>query len=177
MRLKNILKFEFDMKNLGNAKKILGMVTNRNKHEDMLTITQESYLHKVITKFGMKEIKSVNVPLATQMNLSSAQCPKTKSEIKDMTNIPYANAIGPVMFIANPGKQDWAKVAIEIYCRNTKGDNCITCKCQLQSIVTLSSAEALYVAITECVKECIWLKGILSELNFMNTPTIILTDG
>lgn len=39
IRLKNFLKSEFDMKNLGNAKKILGMIMKGNRHENKLTVT------------------------------------------------------------------------------------------------------------------------------------------
>lgn len=41
LRLKNFLKFEFGMKDFGNAKKILGMIINRNSNERMLTTTQK----------------------------------------------------------------------------------------------------------------------------------------
>lgn len=34
LRLKNLLKFEFDMKNLGNVKKNLATVINRNRQEN-----------------------------------------------------------------------------------------------------------------------------------------------
>lgn len=59
----------------------------------------------------------------------------------------------------------------------TLGDNCITWKSQLQPLVTLSSTEAEYVAITEAVKECIWLKEILKELDFMHDTPIMFTDS
>lgn len=111
LRLKILLKSEFDMKELGNAKKSLGMAINRNRKENILTISQETYSHKVITKFGMKEAKSVNVPLAAHMNLSSVQCPKTEAEFKDMKNIPYANVIRSVVFFMVTTRPDLAYYA------------------------------------------------------------------
>lgn len=126
-RLKNLLKSEFDMKDLGYAKKILGMVIKRIRSENKLTITQEAYLNKVVTKFGMKDSKTVNVPLTAHMNLSKTNSPKSEEEMKEMENIPYANAISSVMFsmittrpdlayaisflsrfMSNPGKPHWA---------------------------------------------------------------------
>lgn len=86
------------MKDLDDAKKILGTVIRRNIFESRLTITQETYMEKVITKFGMKHAKSINVPLAAHMNLSIAQSPKTEEEIKEMDNVPYTNAIGLFTF-------------------------------------------------------------------------------
>ena len=37
---------------------------------------------------------------------------------------------------------------------------------QIQNIVTLSTIEAEYVAVTEASKEMIWLQGLLTELGF-----------
>lgn len=37
---------------------------------------------------------------------------------------------------------------------------------QIQKIVTLSTTEAEYVAMTEASKEMIWLQGLLTELGF-----------
>ncbi|KAL2456513.1 Retrovirus-related Pol polyprotein from transposon TNT 1-94 [Abeliophyllum distichum] len=59
----------------------------------------------------------------------------------------------------------------------TLGDNCITWKSQLQPLVTLSSTEAEYVALTEAFKECMWLKGLLCELNFLNENAMIFTNS
>ncbi|CAI9787057.1 unnamed protein product [Fraxinus pennsylvanica] len=121
------MKDQFDMKDLGNSKNILGMVIKRNRPENRLTVSQEVYLNKVITKFAMKGSKSVNVPLAAHMNLSSVHSPKTEEELREMRNIPYSNAIGSVTFsmittrpdltyamsffsrfMSNPGKPHWA---------------------------------------------------------------------
>jgi len=57
------------------------------------------------------------------------------------------------------------------------GDNCITWNSQFQSIVTLSSTNAEYLAINEYAEECIWLKSILRELNFLQELSRIFTDS
>jgi hypothetical protein len=47
-----------------------------------------------------------------------------------------------------------------------------------QSVVALSSTEAEYYALGECVKEALWLRNILQELSIsMNGPTIIMEDN
>ncbi|XP_047941793.1 secreted RxLR effector protein 161-like [Salvia hispanica] len=51
--------------------------------------------------------------------------------------------------------------------------SCVSWKSQLQHIVALSTTESEYIAITEAMKEAVWLKGVLSELKFVNeTPTV-----
>lgn len=51
--------------------------------------------------------------------------------------------------------------------------NCVSWKSQLQHVVTLSTAEAEYIAATEGVKEGIWIQGLLRELHeFQGTTTL-----
>lgn len=40
----------------------------------------------------------------------------------------------------------------------------ISWKACLQKVVALSTTEAEYIATTEAIKECMWLKGLLGEL-------------
>ncbi|KAL0342454.1 UNVERIFIED_CONTAM: Retrovirus-related Pol polyprotein from transposon TNT 1-94 [Sesamum calycinum] len=51
---------------------------------------------------------------------------------------------------------------------------CISWKSQLQNIVALSTTEAEYIATTEAFKEAIWLKGILTEIGFLNKKVLLL---
>jgi len=59
-RVKDILESEFDMKNLGEAKMILGMSINRNRSKGSLIPNQEAYLCKVLKRYNMYESKSVS---------------------------------------------------------------------------------------------------------------------
>ncbi|KZV17633.1 hypothetical protein F511_19996 [Dorcoceras hygrometricum] len=77
--LKKQLSSEFDMKDLGPAKKILGMEIVRNRSQQELFLTQGSYLKKVVKRFGMDSCKPVNGPIGRQFILSSSQSPKTQS--------------------------------------------------------------------------------------------------
>lgn len=46
----------------------------------------------------MHEAKEVSVPLAQHFELSEHQRPKIDRQIKEMSVVPYANAIGSVMY-------------------------------------------------------------------------------
>ena len=48
----------------------------------------------------------------------------------------------------------------------TIGNSLVSWKATLQPTVALSTTEAEYMALTEAVKEGIWLKGLISELGF-----------
>jgi len=76
-KLKAQLKREFDMKDLGEVKKLLGMEITRDKSSVRLWLSQESYILKVLKIFNMTEAKSVTTPLADYFKLSSKQCPQS----------------------------------------------------------------------------------------------------
>ena len=59
-----------------------------------------------------------------------------------------------------------------------KLDNClISWKATLQHIVALSSTEAEFVAVTEAVKESMWLRGLLNELWLKKRTVQIFCDN
>ena len=53
-KLKKALKSEFDMKDLGSAKKILGMEIRRDRTVRKLYLTQSDYLKKDLVRFGIQ---------------------------------------------------------------------------------------------------------------------------
>jgi hypothetical protein len=128
-RLKSLLYKEFEMKDLGAAKKILGMEIRRDREARKLWLSQKNYIRKVLENFSMLDAKLVSTPLANHFRLSSNQCPKNVEEIEDMTRVPYASAVGCLMYamvctrpdlahavsiisryMANPGREHWNAV-------------------------------------------------------------------
>jgi len=72
-QLKLRLKSEFEMKELGEANKFLGIEISRSKQQRKIYLSQKSYLEKLISRFGMANSKLVNVPFASHFKLSSDQ--------------------------------------------------------------------------------------------------------
>ena len=124
--VKRILKSEFDMIDLGNARRILGMEIVRNKEDSTLFFSQKGYLEKVLKRFSMENSKPISIPLAGHFRLSMTQCPQYKVERNEMNYVPYANSIGSLMyamvcsrpnishsvsvlsrFTANPSREHW----------------------------------------------------------------------
>ncbi|CAM8960295.1 unnamed protein product [Rhodiola kirilowii] len=127
--LKEQLNAQFEMKDLGPAKKILGMEIVRDRGKRTLFLNQTDYLCKLVRKFDMSNAKSVLIPLAQHFKLTNEQCPKNESELEYMSNVPYANAVGCLMysmvctrpdiahsvsmisrFMSKPGKAHWEAV-------------------------------------------------------------------
>lgn len=69
--LKNQLKSKFEMKELGAAKRILDIDIKRNRKQGILSLSQEMYSLKMLSKFNMNECKPVSVPLGRHFKLSA----------------------------------------------------------------------------------------------------------
>ncbi|KAH9723672.1 hypothetical protein KPL70_007193 [Citrus sinensis] len=143
--LKQQLKGEFEMKDLGPAKKILGMQLIRDWKSGTFFLTQEEYIRKVLDKFDMTTAKPVQTPLPAHFRLSEQQCPTADTDKSEMIKIPYASAVGCLMYamvltrpdiahavsvvsryMSNPGKEHWKAVKwILRYLRGTSGHGLI----------------------------------------------------
>ena len=56
-------------------------------------------MEKVLEKFSMNNLKHVNVPLTSHFKISSILSPRTDEENKYMSRVPYANAMGNLMYV------------------------------------------------------------------------------
>ncbi|KAK3032119.1 hypothetical protein RJ639_037423 [Escallonia herrerae] len=63
--LKKLLSKEFNMKDLGSTKKILGMEIHRDRKAGKLCVAQKSYVEKVLERFSMLNAKPSTTTLST----------------------------------------------------------------------------------------------------------------
>jgi hypothetical protein len=131
------------MKDLGAARKILGMEIKRDRKSGLLFLSQHSYIQKVLHRFNMHDCKPVSTPIAPHFKLSSAQCPTEDADLQYMSMVPYSSAVGSLMYamvcsrpdlsyamslvsryMANPGKIHWEAVKwIFRYLRGTSNSS------------------------------------------------------
>ncbi|KAG8481139.1 hypothetical protein CXB51_025904 [Gossypium anomalum] len=76
-KVKAQLSEEFEMKDLGPAKKILGMEILRDRKTSKLYLSQKGYIEKLLCRFNMRSAKPVSTPLAAHFRLSSALSPQS----------------------------------------------------------------------------------------------------
>ncbi|KAK9065390.1 hypothetical protein SSX86_016773 [Deinandra increscens subsp. villosa] len=187
---KRMLMQEFDMKELGKAKKILGMEIKR----DM----ENSYMSKA--------------PYANAVGSLMYLLVCTRPDLR------YAVSLVS-RYISNPERMHWAAVKWilrYIAGTNSKGllfgstggaasqvegfvdsdfakdldkgrsltgymfkveDSLVSWKAQLQPVVALSTTEAEYIALTEAMKEALWLKRFVSELGIHLLKTVVHCDS
>ncbi|KAG8496862.1 hypothetical protein CXB51_008020 [Gossypium anomalum] len=190
-KVKAQLSEEFEMKDLGPAKKILGMEILRDRKASKLYLNRKGYIEKVLCRFNMQNAKPVSTPLAAHFRLSSALSPQSDDEIEYMSHVSYSSVVESLMYATVYLRPDLS-YAVSAFGRTkdgvigyvdadfaggldrirsltgyvfTIGGCAISWKATLQTTVALSTTEAEYMAITEAYKEAIWLKGLFSELN------------
>nr|CAN80991.1 hypothetical protein VITISV_021529 [Vitis vinifera] len=69
-----------------------------DKANGTLKLSQSEYVKKVLSRLNMNEAKLVSTPLGSHFKLSKEQSPKTKEERDHMSKVPYASAIGSLMY-------------------------------------------------------------------------------
>ncbi|GKC24312.1 retrovirus-related pol polyprotein from transposon TNT 1-94 [Tanacetum coccineum] len=120
---------EFDMKELGPARKILGMEIVRDKGSRTLKVSQSGYVQKILNNYRVDNGKSVSMPLGVHIKVSLEDCPSSDWEVERMSNVLYVNVVGSLMYLmvctrpdityvvsivskylANPSKNHWEAV-------------------------------------------------------------------
>ena len=96
--IKTSLKNSFSMKDLGEAAYILGIKIYRDRLKKLIGLNQDTYIDKVLRWFSMEEAKKGFLPMSHGIHLSNTQCPRTADERERMSKVPYASAIGSIMY-------------------------------------------------------------------------------
>ncbi|KAL0462946.1 UNVERIFIED_CONTAM: hypothetical protein Slati_0182200 [Sesamum latifolium] len=93
---------------MGEASYILGMKIYKDRSRRMLGLTQSSYIDKVLKRFKMENLKREFLPMRHGIKLSKKQAPKTNEELKKMSDIPYASAVGSIEYVIQCTRPDVA---------------------------------------------------------------------
>ncbi|CAL9233575.1 unnamed protein product [Arabidopsis halleri] len=195
-KVKKTLSKEFEMKDLGPARRILGMdiIRDRNKEED-----------KAETESEMR-----NIPYSSAVGSLMYAMVGSRPDI--------AHAVGLVSrYMSSPNKEHWKAVNLVLrylrgslnchltfnksdnfdikgYCDSDHaadldrrrsitgylfqvGGNTVSWRSGLQHIVAISTTEAEYMALAEATKEALWLKRITCELGFPQKSVEIFCDS
>lgn len=244
----------YEIKDLGEAKLILGMRITRDRVAKTLKVDQEVYINRLIKSCDMQDCIPVETPEDSSVNLSyygrttSSSLDKVNAarlqfeaqslsiEMAELLKWRYGSVIGTLLYAALSTRPDISHV-VSFLCRfvscplpkhweaamyvlrylkgtahlglvyrqgnpklivstdsNWGGDvddqksqtgvvskmnGCaVSWKSQKQSVVSLSSAEAEYMAAGEGAKEALWLRQLLMEMGrTQSTSTVMLIDN
>ncbi|KAL5823734.1 hypothetical protein ACOSQ4_021634 [Xanthoceras sorbifolium] len=96
--VKQFLSENFDMKDMGEASYVIGIKIRRDRFQGILGLSQETYINKVLERFRMKDCSPSVAPIVKGDRFNLNQCPKNDLEREQMKNIPYASAVGSLMY-------------------------------------------------------------------------------
>uniref|UniRef100_A0A2N9HAA9 CCHC-type domain-containing protein n=1 Tax=Fagus sylvatica TaxID=28930 RepID=A0A2N9HAA9_FAGSY len=127
--IKFCLGSKFEMKDMGPANYVLGIRISRDRDSKLIYLDQENYLEKVLKRFKMEDCRPVSTPVSKRTILNKSMCPTNKTKLEEMKAVPYAQAVGNLMYAmtstrpdicyvvglvsryqSNPGKAHWQAV-------------------------------------------------------------------
>ena len=86
------------MKDMGEANYALGVKIFRDRSKKLLGLSQETYIKTILERFRMHNSKPMDIPIEKGYTLSLEDCPKLEKEKREMARVPYASAIGSLMY-------------------------------------------------------------------------------
>ena len=121
----------------------------RDQKNRMLGLSQTGYIDKILARFSMQNSKKGLLPFGHGVPLSDDQRPKTLEEEKTMRQVPYASAMGILIYAmpctrpniyysvgivsqyqSNPGPKHWEAIKHVLkYLRRTK-DYMLVYRCE-----------------------------------------------
>ena len=114
--LKSQLAAQFEMKDLGAARYILGIEINRDRASKKLWMSQRKYVNSVLEKFSMIACRQVVVPMLHETKLSNEDCPKSPTKMEDMSRVPYVSVVGDLIYVMICTRPNIAQ-AVGVLCR------------------------------------------------------------
>lgn len=104
LNLKAKLSTTFKMKDLGAATSVLGMNITRDWNDGTISIDQSRYITEVLERFGMQDSHPVTSPMDVNVKLSKSA--STDSDRLKTTAIPYQEAVGCLLYVAQVSRPD-----------------------------------------------------------------------
>nr|GFD40479.1 retrotransposon protein, putative, Ty1-copia subclass [Tanacetum cinerariifolium] len=98
----------FDMKDLGEAAYILEIKIYRDRSKRLIGLCQSAYIEEILKRYYMENSKRGSIPMQEKLKLSKSQGASTPAEMKRMQNVPYASAVGSIMYAVRCTRPDVA---------------------------------------------------------------------
>ncbi|XP_022895213.1 uncharacterized protein LOC111409392 [Olea europaea var. sylvestris] len=178
------LKQEFEMSMVGELSYFLGPQVRQT--EDGLFISQSKYAKDLVKRFGLDSKKHTRTPMSTSLKLgrdaSVLECSRFQADPKESHLSSVKRIIRYVSGTVDLGifysrnsnldlvgysDVDWAGNADDR--KNTTGgcfymgSNLVAWLSKKQNSISLSTAEAEYIAAGSCCTQLLWMKQMLSD--------------
>ncbi|PKI69405.1 hypothetical protein CRG98_010203 [Punica granatum] len=98
IRIILVIAAHYDYEDLGEVTYILDIQIYRDRPKRLIGLSQALYLDKVLKRFNMQDSKRRLLSVRHCIHFSKTMSPKTLEERKKMAQVPYALAIGNLMY-------------------------------------------------------------------------------
>ncbi|GJV97565.1 hypothetical protein Tco_1549142 [Tanacetum coccineum] len=183
------------------------MQIHRDRVSRKIWLSQKRYVKKILQRFNMQDCKPILTPFPTNVKLSSKMSPSSEEERMEMSRVPYASAVGSLMFMMICTRRDIAHevgvvsrymaepgLTVKGYVDSdyvgdldgskstigyvfTLSGETVSWVSKLQSVMAMSTTEAEYVAAGQASKEAVWLKILLKELSHEQEKITLFCDN
>nr|GFD04601.1 retrotransposon protein, putative, Ty1-copia subclass [Tanacetum cinerariifolium] len=96
--VKDYLGKYFSMKDLGEAAYIPGIKIYKDRSRQLIGLSQSAYIDKILKKYNMHNSKKGYLPMEVKHVLSNELCASTPEEVAYIKKVPYASAVGSIMY-------------------------------------------------------------------------------
>ena len=86
------------------------MCIHRDRKKQLVFLSQERYIRKVLERYNLADAKPLGVPLLPHSKLSKLDCPKDDAAADFMKGVPYASTCGSLMYAMVATHRDIAYV-------------------------------------------------------------------
>ncbi|GJV99904.1 retrotransposon protein, putative, ty1-copia subclass [Tanacetum coccineum] len=176
----------FAMKDFGEAAFILRIKIYQDRSKRLIGLNQSAYMDKILRRFRMDTSKCGYIPMQERLDMNKTQGASTPGEAKRMQIIPYASAVGSIMyavrcsrpdvafaqnitsrFLQNLGELHW--IAVKTILKRTR-----TKKLPIKVLPVMSATDSEKlqpkIAASEAEMEAVWIRKFISRLGIV--PTI-----
>ncbi|KAK2985059.1 hypothetical protein RJ640_022937 [Escallonia rubra] len=175
---------EFEMTDIGLMSYYLGIKVNQR--DDDIFISQEAYAKDVLKRFNMENCNPISLPIEVEKKLLRhvKEGPIDRTLFRSLVgSLRYLTCTRPDILYAVGYISRYMENATTYHFKVVKRilqylKAAFIRISKNQSIVTLSTCEAEYVAATSTVCHAIWLRSLLNELSFIqDESTHIYVDN
>jgi len=110
------LSQHFKLRDLGPTTFLLGIAVSQDRVAGCIELSQRQYVLDILECFGFSSCSPVVTPMIPGLRLSKSDAPSTDDEHAEMANLPYANAVGVLLYLAM-ATQPGIAYAVSVLCR------------------------------------------------------------
>ncbi|GJY27483.1 retrotransposon protein, putative, ty1-copia subclass [Tanacetum coccineum] len=162
----------------GEAAYILRIKIYRDRSQWLIGLCQSAYIKKILKRYHMENSKRRSIPMQEKLRLSKSEGASTPAELKRMQNVPYASAVGSIMYAGGDLKRE-----LRVSCYTDVGyltdaddlksqigyvfilnGGAVDWKSAKQSIFATLSAKTEYIAAYDASKEAVCVRKLIYGL-------------